>query len=625
MAEKVLVDEVLACNKIVQDEARRMNVLCGESLFKVYSQAELQTFLMERLAGARNIAEVGDVEALRLPELEEELVYLVLSENPEKIPVLGQDMAVSYQNGAPPRVTITEETIQGRRWLELPDEGIKLPGGRQVEIVLIMGWQTVARSADISALKMKVREYLNQQQWNALTAKPGIAIPNPVNDAVFPEIMAAQYGKCVVTGEPLIGYGAIGIRPNRYYSSDPWFEVRWYWVREEAEKAHAPAAAKFAELRVQFAEKVKLEEAKKAAQSVQARVRELYNDSHSYDFGSSLRGELYDRLSSYVPTSSSSDLVDLAKWQTDAEQLIARVEAALVEVERKKADQEFARKRLTQLLERDYAVCPVCQQEGNSWTSAGGAVCYCVEYEQFSENEVVFRESVAADSRVLVRAELNQRRRSQYVYLNVLDECCPELSEVTTRIVWAPPSEEERTLKQQLRDIEFRLQDIARELDKCEGDHPSRILLKFEQDVSRGTLFAIAAVHELSVFEGKSGESVVLTGSVRFVCDPSRCGWLNVDPPKVGQSWICSLGKMIGRAKNMPIVIANPQIQDDMEAQKAIEAEMKDIEAKIAALRGKSLIPEAVAEFVSEQSAITEPKDEVTQDALEMLRAKFGK
>lgn len=429
----------------------------------------------------------------------------------------------------------------------------------------------------------------------------------------------------MVTGVPLMGYGAIRAKLSRSYYDTSWFESQWYLSADEARKVHDAAAVKFAELRVEAVEKAERDAAKKAVAEVQARVKELYNDSRLHNSkDSSLRGELYNRA--YTGPSSSAKLADLGEWQAQARELIARVEAIYAEIDRRKVDKDRGRERLTQLLKRDYAVCPACGQSG-SWTPVQGSTCYCVEYESFDEDNVVFRESVATDGRVLVRAELYRRRRSQQVHLNVLDEYCPELSEVTTRIVWAPPSEEERELKQQIQNAEYRLQDIARELDKCEGEHPMRILLKFGQDASRGTLFAIAVVHELSVFDSKSDESIVLTGSVRFVCDPTRCGWLNVPPPKASESWICSWGKMIGRIKSMPIVIANPQVCDDAEAQKAIEVEIKDIEAKIAALRGGSSVLEIidVPEPSAEQPAETLLKGEVTTDMLAVLAAKFGK
>ena len=317
-----------------QKRARELNIRCGENLFKVYSQADLEAFVMERLQGARCRREIGDMEALCLPPIEEDLVDLVLQENPEKFRVLEEEMAVSYQQGAPPRVTIIEESAHGRRWLELPDEGIKLPGGRGIEIVLVMGWQTVANNKDIPALKIKVREYLNAQQWSAWRDKPEISLPDPATDVEFPALLQVEYGKCVVTGTPLAAYGAVALKFRSYYDTT-WFESRWERSGDEARKVHNAAAAKFAELRVEALKKVQLDEAKKTTAAVQGKIRELYDNSRSYNFDSALRGELYNRA-----YASSAPVADFEKWQAECEQLIARVEAAFFEVDRKKALEE---------------------------------------------------------------------------------------------------------------------------------------------------------------------------------------------------------------------------------------------------------------------------------------------
>lgn len=625
MIERAQLDVVIAANRACQKRARELNTRCGENLFKVYSQAELQAFLMERLAGARSISEIQNLEALYLPELDGEMVHLVLAENPENIQVLGEEVAVEYRGvGYAPRVTI-KNILEGNRWQQLPDDGVKLPGGRVVELVFTHSYNTIASGKDVPALKTKVQEYLNAQQWNSW-AKPTMALPDHGKDTEFPALLEMQYGTCVITRNALMGYGTFVLKSYRSYSSDPWFEPRWYRSKKEAETAHAIAAAKFVEIEGKAREARNLEEAKKAAQAAQKKVSDMYDTYyHNRDLESALRQEIYSRRYAYLP----STVAELEKWQADAEQFVVRVEAAVIEVERKKEEERKVAERLGQLLEKEYAACPMCDQP---WYAQDGSTCYCIESQQFddADEQVIFRESTATDGRVLVQAKLYRqgRRQEQVVLLNVVDHKVPELSEVTTQTLWTPPSEEERELRNKLQNVEYRLQDLDRELDKCEGDYPSRVLVKFETDGERGTLFAIANVRELSVQELRSGDYTPVSGSVRFVCDPKRCQWLDL-PPANGQTWVCSFGKMISRdRKGRPVIGANPQMRVDG-ARGAIEAEIETIKDEIAALHGKAHA-EDVTELMSvgagdqsEDSAVTACA--VTQDMFAALKARFGR
>lgn len=614
MAKKEGFDAIIANNRSQQKRARELNARCGENLFQVYSQTELQSYIMEQLAGARCVREVADVEKMRLPMLDEEIAALVLAENPEKIMVLGEELAVEYRGvGYAPLVRI-RNILEGNRWQQLPDEGIKLSGGRIVEVVISHGIRTIDGGKDVPALKKKVREYLNEQQWSSWV-KPVLPLPDLAKDKEFPEMAEVQYGTCVITGIPLMAYGALIPKSYRSYASDPYFEARWYQIREEAERAHTAAATTFVEARTRALQASKLDQVKMDAGALQREIMELYRDSRSYDVGD-MRGELYN----YAFAHFSSDITGLEAWQTKAERLIARVESAFVELECKKQEREKARERLQQLLEKEYAACPLCN---TPWESRHGTTCWCIEYEKFDDAETLFCESVAVDDRVLVRVKLAYSARRNpvpYVSLNVVDELIPDLSEVTTRTLWTPPSDEERELYGELRSAEGKLDDLDRELDKCGGDYFSRVQLKFEVDGERGTLFAIANVRELSVQDWKSGDYNSISGAVRFVCDPKRCQWIDV-PPANGQTWVCSAGKMISRdRKGRPVIGANPQIRVDG-AREAIEAEIAEITAKIAALRGEAI---SVGDAADEHHNDDVPQGAVTTDMLAALRVKFS-
>lgn len=271
--------------------------------------------------------------------------------------------------------------------------------------------------------------------------------------------------------------------------------------------------------------------------------------------------------------------------------------------------------QLQALLQAEYSACPVC---GREWEPRDEEqVCYCLEYEEAVEPPFTIKRSIAADGRLLVSVECEESDGQKQVRLVIHDSEVLE-TEVKTEVVWSPPSEEERERWQRLRQAEARFEQFETELGQCEGDYPSRVLLKFELDSERGTFFAIANVRELSVLDIKKNESVQVSGAVRFVCDPSRCKWLDV-PPASGQTWVSSWGRMIGRdKKGRPIIIANPQARVDVEARQAIEAEIEEIKAEIDQFRAP--IPTS-EETASEQSGSTE---EVTPDMLEALRKRWG-
>lgn len=264
------------------------------------------------------------------------------------------------------------------------------------------------------------------------------------------------------------------------------------------------------------------------------------------------------------------------------------------------------RQNLSTLLVAEYSVCPACGQ--TEWSGESES-CNCLEYEEV-EGDTVLKRSTLADGRLLVSVEVGGRWNQ--VGITIHDRQVPELSEVCTEVLWTGPSEEERSLRQRVRELEQRLEEFDRQLEDCEGDYPTRVRLKFETDSSRGTLFAIADVRELSALNNRSGDYQSVSGAVRFTCDPSRCRWLEQSPSS-GQEWVCSWGKMIGRdGKGRPVIIANPQARVDAAARQAIERE-------IALLRGEAV--EETAAATSDDIVEVEISDEDWRRLLE----RFGR
>jgi hypothetical protein len=342
MVDKIEVESVLAVNRERQRQAKVLNVRAGADLFKVFALAELQDFVFERLGGARNIREITNPEAVRLPALDEELVAKVVRENPDMINILGVDLAVEYRVSSytryNPLVNLSVELVASNRWLELPDEGVKLPGGRLVEVLVSIGYYTTISNTDISQLKAKVREHLNQEQWTRWARPTMASMDHASPGAVIPEIATAQYGTCVVTGEPLMAYGAFKANPHRYYSSDPYFKSEWYRLREEADKARAQAVAELEAIRAQVAVQAELDSAKAVADETRGEVSRLY-DEHRRTLPVQLGNKLYDRRFFY-----GSGLEVLKGWVTETKALIAEAEEYLARenAQRDRAERELA-------------------------------------------------------------------------------------------------------------------------------------------------------------------------------------------------------------------------------------------------------------------------------------------
>lgn len=88
----------------------------------------------------------------------------------------------------------------------------------------------------------------NQEQWELWTNRPVIPVPDPTDwDATIPEILPAEYGTCVTTGEPLMVYGTLQHYQNDTYSSltTITWETVWYGRRWEAEKVWEESVYKF--------------------------------------------------------------------------------------------------------------------------------------------------------------------------------------------------------------------------------------------------------------------------------------------------------------------------------------------------------------------------------------------
>lgn len=232
---------VVESNIALQRRAKELNIRAGEVAFPVMSQPQWKEWLAVRLNGTRRVSEIVNMEILRLLELDQEIVDLILTENPDIVEVLGLQFPVAYHNGYAPQVVLEGEMVEKNLWNDLPETGIKLPGGRliEVKVVTATGWYS---DTNIPALKEKVRNHFNQKVWEGWS-KPEIVIPDlAAEGTIIPEIETREYGQCVVTAVPLIAYGTL--IAYRYYSSDPiTWKYDWYRERKTAEENRNKAVA----------------------------------------------------------------------------------------------------------------------------------------------------------------------------------------------------------------------------------------------------------------------------------------------------------------------------------------------------------------------------------------------
>ena len=208
----------------------------------------------------------------------------------------------------------------------------------------------VLDSAHAEAVRL-CREGRNVSQWQNWAGKPEIVLPNPADStARLPEIVVSTYGTDVETGEQLLAYGVVALHGFRFSSHDSWFQVLWTRDKDEAKRSRDGAAmrleilqgeARMAGERQRKADEV--ERLRRAAEPVGRQIMELWR-VHGYN--EALPQELRSRIFLRGQTPTTLDPDAIRRWMTDAEALIAEVNAAVTESEARKAD---ANRRVAEL------------------------------------------------------------------------------------------------------------------------------------------------------------------------------------------------------------------------------------------------------------------------------------
>lgn len=351
------------------ERAKALNLRAGETVFPVRNREEMLAWATQQLAGARRLEEIKNPTSLIIPEPDAELATLVMEENPDQISLLGKSVTVEYYEDRAPRVTLDRETAAAHGWRDLPNTGVKLPGGRLVEIAVPFGYYETISGQDIPELKARCASKANQGLWNNWWDRPAFALPDPADPtAVVPEIIEYQYGISVIDGTPLVAFGTVALNAYHYYSSDPWFKSEWYQVREEAAAARTNAIAKLEELRKEAIEQKRLEDerreteakaqaeiaaAKTEAEAVKAELKALTsNELCSAD------NELYHRAYaesgcySWLPSTAE----ELRAWTVKTRAIIVQVQAVLADFQRQQEAEAQAKAEAERLARAELGV-----------------------------------------------------------------------------------------------------------------------------------------------------------------------------------------------------------------------------------------------------------------------------
>lgn len=320
--------QIIEANCALFKRARTLNTRAGREVFPIPSREQLAETLLQVLGGVARIADISNMDAIRLPPLDESTVAKIIDLCPDAIVVCGREVKVEYRSVYPPRVQIDFRDEYARGWLDLPDAGIHLPDGREVTLYSAVEGHSYYIEAMSSQFKVKTRECLNQKLWDAWS-KPNLPAPDVSNpEAKLPDIVTAEYGRCGVPGEPLLAYGIVTCDCYCNLANE------WFRNRAEAEKSHASALSNFAEVR-----------GKARCEALRKRIGELHAKYQSgTDFSADIRTALAQVSYGYNGCARTATELEqlIARAETEEKAIITRAEALGQEVASGVAMEDFS-------------------------------------------------------------------------------------------------------------------------------------------------------------------------------------------------------------------------------------------------------------------------------------------
>ena len=123
---------IIESNRKIQKEANIFNIQAGEEVFHIMTNSEWKSHLKNILNGARNVSEIKDLNILKIPQLDSEMIKIISEYNPNTITIDDQVLNIEYSKTCDRFYVLTNVDEEFARKTSL--ENIKLPGGRIVEI-----------------------------------------------------------------------------------------------------------------------------------------------------------------------------------------------------------------------------------------------------------------------------------------------------------------------------------------------------------------------------------------------------------------------------------------------------------------------------------------------------------
>lgn len=221
------LQEVIEQNRARQKRARELNARAGKTVFVVFTAEMVEQALSEMLPKAKRAADIPYPEDFLLPPLDAAEAARVEAECPDTMSVLGRERKIIFRHEGPPRIVFGVAELK-----DLPAE-IRLPDGRAAEAGVELA-EEVFYGTDIPQLKEQVRERLNRRQWDKWEMFQ--RQEKLMHLEYVPAVKTAEYGKCALTNEPLLAYGAAKLSRFGYFGDTVDLRETWFRTREEAER-----------------------------------------------------------------------------------------------------------------------------------------------------------------------------------------------------------------------------------------------------------------------------------------------------------------------------------------------------------------------------------------------------
>lgn len=386
----------------------------------------------------------------------------------------------------------------------------------------------------------------------------------------------------------------------------------------QALEALTSLKARLADAQAYFAENETLrpdaEVALEQATNLYTQVQEAYQQTNAIGYdeyrvveqAKSTAQQAFDRKD-YLQTVEKADEVEQL-----AQPLLAKA-----------ASQLAAKKVLADLVADEYATCPVCGGETyfdedrsgtNHWCDHEGqdALRASGQYEDFTVKET----TVDGQTVVELVVQYNDRYHEFELVIRIHDEILitdPDTAVTTTH--WRQPSEQAQAIAAEIAEVQRQLDAIEQERGyggRVEGTFQQTPHgLQFEGTIPAGGAW-------VDNRQDPDGRTFYEEGTRAIFAKARRCSWLDVEP-QAGETWISTTAFQIAVAGGKPVIVVNPQVQSDCEAQlrqqlTALQTELEEATSE----------PAEVEPTVEEGETTAGKEFELTSDLAARLAEAMG-